>query len=351
MSAALFDKHGRSVYGSQTGYTPTTNHAAEYINVPPAPDPPIVIGATDDDDVLFKVFRFGNDGDLVADCFVEIAVPQETEAEDALDLVESVSVKIGGEVVDRHPVSWLRAGLFVPSAKREAYEEMRKFEKTASETKVAIFPLAFWFCRSPGQALPLVAISRQHVEIEIELADVPGSRFADVQLVGNMIYADDAERSALIDAPRSVLIDTVQTSEFDIPPDVLRFDCRPNLRGPVKCVYMSTCADISGAAMFVNGVQRFGTRSSAFWRNASTFWSSGDGKLPAGMYAIPMCADAWVHQPSGAMNCSALESLDLRIDLRTMPVAQETLTVFATSYNFLRIANGFVTILGPHHVG
>jgi hypothetical protein len=216
-----------------------------------------------------------------------------------------------------------------------------------SDAKIARLPLAFWFCRSPELALPLAAITKQHVEIEVEFSD--GVRVSDTVLVANMVYVDDDERASLSDVPRSLLIDTVQVSEFDVPPSVPRFDSRPNFRGQVKCVYFSTEAPIEGASLLVNGVQRFGTRSAAFWGTASTFWN-GRGPMPPGTYAIPLCADPWSHQPTGAMNCSLLEKVDLRVDLRTPLEEPVSLTVFGFGYNFLRIVGGVATLLGPRMI-
>lgn len=330
------------MYGSNTGYVRITNHAAEYLSVPLAP-----ADATTDDDSA-RTFRFGNDGDLVADCYLEVAILAESDAKTVFDVVDAVTVRVGGEVVDRHPAAWLRAGLFVPPGSRGSYESLTTFAPPApgaeTETETAVLPLAFWFCREPGMALPLVAISKQHVEIEVEFAE--GARVADAVLVANMVYADDDERASLVDVPRSVLIDAVQVSEFDVPPSVARFDCRPNFRGPVKCVYFATDAPVAGSSLLFNGVQRFGTRSAAFWNAASTFWN-GRGAMPEGVYAIPLCADPWSHQPTGATNCSLLEKVDLRVDLAAPLEESVPLTVFGLGYNFLRVSDGRATLLGP----
>lgn len=331
------------MYGSLTGYKLITNHAAEFLNVPHAP-----ADATTDDD-LTSTFRFGNDGDLVSDCFLEVTIPSDSEPTSVVDLVYSVTLRIGGEVIDRHPGSWLKSGLFVPRGSRDSYATMTTFAAPSADadTKVATLPLAFWFCRSPDLALPLAAITKQHVEIEVEF--VEGARVLDAELVANMVYVDDDERAAIADVPRSLLIDTVQVSEFDIPTAVSRFDSRPNFRGQVKCVYFSTEAPIVGASLLVNGVQRFGTRPAAFWGSASTFWNDR-GPMQPGTFAIPLCADPWSHQPTGATNCSLLEKVDLRVDMAATLEESVPLTVFGFGYNFLRIADGRATLLGPRMI-
>ena len=343
ISGALFDRKGRPVYGALAGYERVTNHAAEFMNVPRAP-----ADATTDDD-LTKTFRFGNDGDLVSDCFLEVAIPAESGPTNVVDIVHGVTLRIGGEVIDRHTGAWMKAGLFVPRGSRESYETMTTFASPPadSDTKVATLPLAFWFCRSPDLALPLTAITKQHVEIEVEF--VEGARVLDAELVANMVYVDEDERATIVDAPRSLLIDTVQASEFDVPTATTRFDSRPNFRGPVKLVCFSTPAPVAGASLLFNGVQRFGTRSADFWGAASTFWN-GRGAMPGGMYAMPLCADPWSHQPTGATNASLLEKIDLRIDL-TSPLDETVpLTVLGLGYNFLLIKDGRAALLGPRTV-
>lgn len=341
-SAAVFDARGASVFAPR-GYSRISNFAGEVMRVPRCPE-----SERGDGDDRDRVFRFENSGDLVGECFLEVAVVGEPPPDlRAALLLDVASLEIGGEVVDAQPGRWIDAAPFLATAQREAVARLGSFEPDAArETWTAFVPLPFWFCRSPDQALPLVAASRQHVEVRIEFA--PGARVAGADLYANMIYVDEHERRGLLSRPQSRLIERVQLAEFDAPPGTERFDARLNLRGLVKCIFFEASgSDVAAASLLINGVQRFGPMPSRFWSAGSLLWSSPDRcALPPGMHAMPLCTAPWSSQPTGAMNCSLLERIDLRLDLcGARAEAGAEVRVYAWGYAFLRIADGRVALI------
>ena len=93
-----------------------------------------------------------------------------------LKLISQVSVEIGGQQIDKHYSDWLYIWneLSLPIGKRFAWEQMVGADQdTTGEygltTGVTLFiPLEFWFCRTIGLALPLIALQYHEVKLKIE---------------------------------------------------------------------------------------------------------------------------------------------------------------------------------------
>ena len=97
-------------------------------------------------------------GDLVNRMWLEIDAPAGNfSAGTGYDLIKFVTVEIGGSRIDRHFGKWMKVAdeLRCEPGKRSALDQC--VNTSASTTKVRI-PLSFWFCKEPGQALPLIAL-------------------------------------------------------------------------------------------------------------------------------------------------------------------------------------------------
>jgi hypothetical protein len=95
-------------------------------------------------------------------------------------MIKYVEVECNGIVVDRHYGEWMH--LFSSLVTRNIYDdgfnkmignvsELTDFSETKDEY-ILYVPLYFWFCRSPGQALPLVSLQFSSVKINIELFEL-----------------------------------------------------------------------------------------------------------------------------------------------------------------------------------
>ena len=130
-------------------------------------------------------------------------------------LIQSCEVQIGGQRIDKHYSDWLQiwSQLTVPAEKRDGYNRMignvmelcgcpdhPSFNASSqnliyNRSAYRIFvPLQFWFCRSPGMALPLIALPYHEVKLMIRLNDarnliIPGS-------INTSDYVDSYDSSA-----------------------------------------------------------------------------------------------------------------------------------------------------------
>jgi hypothetical protein len=136
-------------------------------------------------------FSLSRTGDLISKMYFEFDLP-ELASEDNSNrltwipnvgeyLIQEVEIMIGGMVVDRHFGEWLHiwSELTVPQTQRAGYMRMignRKELLWPDEnsylvpgTKVTV-PLQFWFCRSYGMALPIIAMEHSDIKVNVTLA-------------------------------------------------------------------------------------------------------------------------------------------------------------------------------------
>ena len=123
-------------------------------------------------------------GDLVGDMFL-VAQPTQTTAAAltstnanfdmnwvAERAIERVELFIGGQLIDRHQQTWFRlyAEVFLADTKKMDYGRLTSSSiannvGTTSPGKVFL-PLLFFFNRSPGLYLPLIALQYHEVRID-----------------------------------------------------------------------------------------------------------------------------------------------------------------------------------------
>lgn len=105
-------------------------------------------------------------GDLITDVILEITLKKDTSKGastyyPAEALIQDIELEIGGQRIDKHYASWFRVydSLFRKNQEKEQYRRMTDFVDGEANATVKRFylPLIFFFNRSPGMALPLIA--------------------------------------------------------------------------------------------------------------------------------------------------------------------------------------------------
>ena len=117
-------------------------------------------------------------GDLLGDCWLESVMTRAstgTTFYPAEALCKSITVELGGQQLDKITATWMRVydNLYRnTNTDREAYKGMTDFVdgESTGTAKRFFTPLLFWFCRSPGNYLPLIAL--QHTAARKSI--VPG---------------------------------------------------------------------------------------------------------------------------------------------------------------------------------
>jgi hypothetical protein len=126
--------------------------------------------------------QISRNGDLINRAYLEVTLPAMTGSNKfvnyiGLRLLKSVTIEIGGQQIDKHYSDWLYIWneLSLPIGKRYAWEQMVGVDQditsdtSLTTTGVTLFvPLEFWFCRTIGLALPLIALQYHEVKLKIE---------------------------------------------------------------------------------------------------------------------------------------------------------------------------------------
>ena len=105
-------------------------------------------------------------GDLLGDMWLEAVMTRGTGATfyPAEQLCKSITVELGGQQLDKLTATWYRVydNLYRNNvSERNAYKSMTDFVdgEVDGTTKRFFVPVLFWFCRSPGNYLPLIALN------------------------------------------------------------------------------------------------------------------------------------------------------------------------------------------------
>lgn len=137
-----------------------------------------------------------NNGDLIMDMYLIIKLPyvrEFTQTNGEVDhitkfawarkigfaIVNLIEIEIGGKVIDRHYGEWLNIWNELVGKTYDRgldllignVDELYNFTNGKNEYTLYI-PISFWFCRSSGLALPLVALLYSEVKVNLELNDL-----------------------------------------------------------------------------------------------------------------------------------------------------------------------------------
>ena len=270
---------------------------------------------------------------------------------------------------------------------------------TGFAPKRAFIPMAFWFCKNPGLALPLIALQYHEVKFNVNFA--PISSFAvspdetitvnlsSVAVYADYVYLDTTERRQFAQNAHEYLIDQLQVqTEGGTSSTSTSETIRLNFNHPVKeLVWCGTPVGVSNdtpyygtdivttggatpqpiigsiptstsddhnqpsqsslkAKIVLNGTDRFTERHiTYFTRNQIWDCHTGFGATAnydsIGVYSFALRPEE--HQPSGTCNFSRIDTAQLvfnNASINGEPAGVNALTVFAVNYNVLRIMSG-----------
>lgn len=336
-------------------------------------------------------------GDLITDVFLEVTLKKSGATfYPAEALISDIELEIGGQRIDKHYADWFRVydALFRKDAEAVQYRRLTDFVDGEASGAVKRFylPLIFFFNRSPGLALPLIALQYHEVKLNIQLAsavDGVSSSDADltVQCYVDYVYLDTDERRRFAQVSHEYLIQQLQFTgdesvtisasdsrsqnvrlNFNHPTKFLAWVFKGSKHGQYTSIptadyanvgtYAEALAPLKSAKLQLNGHDRFSERKGSYF-NMVTPWQTLKTRTPAGVYLYSFSLKPDEHQPSGSCNFSRIDNATLSISLKTASangttvanVAAEDVTlsgatsltalkVFAENYNVFRIMSG-----------
>ena len=260
------------------------------------------------------VATISRNGDLVHKMYLQIDVGGGFAERSILDLIDDVTVEIGGQSIDKQSGAFMMAwnelthtcgvttraaagGGFGTPAVGTAGTLFQKMSGSVVVFNQSRFvPLNFWFCKNAGLALPLIALQYHEVKVILNhtLTTAYGDNVTDNRLWVDYIYLDTDERRRFAQVSHEYLIEQVQeqilqTGDGD---HTLRFN------HPVKeLIWFATATDIDVGSprvtlpvvqhsdlpeatytLKLNGHDRFSARPHTYFSRVQVYQHhSGDG--------------------------------------------------------------------------
>ena len=293
-------------------------------------------------------FTLSRQGDMVS--YIYLRKPTN---EDLLTQIDYVKLKIGGQEIikmtggtkgDLH--KW---GIVTPNS-------IGKELEAVNDNIQNIQPLHFWFCDYYGAALPLCALSYHDVDVEIKWATGAG---ATIEAWANMIWLDNKEREYFVQSPKLMyLIDQWQNSDpiggdsgattagtrnrmdlnFNHPVKTLLVDVDQSIGVPFAPATYTDKIKLTTSGVEISKLAQDQMVKSLYWHNPNGV-IQGLGAGVNNYPIIPFALNLGSNQPSGTLNFSRLENVQLSCDSNlTGNTASSTVT--AVSTNVLIIRNG-----------
>ena len=358
-------------------------------------------------------------------------------------LIDEISLEIGEQEIDKQTGEWMQvwSSLTTTASQRDTLNNMigrvdglnlPSLAPQGSSCSVGNYkfgaaklyiPLQFWFNKNPGLYLPLLAMQYNPIRINLKLKDLASlidksllgekcasiqpinTSIVDFQMWGDYVYLDTEERRRFVANTHEYLIEQIQYSpRGSIPEGINTHNIRLEFNHPLREIiwllrrkvmettnewfnWGSTSAHEAGlsrdmlqdATLQVDGYDRFDTRDSGYFRLVQPFQYHTTTDVKQFIYLYSFALRPEEMQPSGSLNASRIDNMNLIVNLRpdtNEPVTigfdingkqvpandptairevvnpayipnrgQSDIIVYAKNHNVLRIVNGFAGLL------
>jgi hypothetical protein len=304
-------------------------------------------------------------------------------------LIEEISLEIGEQEIDKQTGEWMEiwSTLSTSAGQKDALNNMLGRVDGLNQPPIVIpaptcsvggykygaiklyIPLQFWFNKNPGLYLPLLAMQYHPIRINMKirgLADMMSNsvlsdscstvqpqpaKIVDLRLWGDYVYLDTEERRRFVANTHEYLIEQIQyTPQVSLPKEVNIHNIRLEFNHPLRELiwvlqrdvmktshewfnFGSTSAFESGisrdllqdATLQVDGYDRFDTRDAGYFRLVQPYQYHTSTDVKKFIYTYSFALRPEDMQPSGSLNASRIDNMNLMINLR--PDSNEPLTL------------------------
>jgi hypothetical protein len=273
-------------------------------------------------------------------------------------------------------------------------------------------PLQFWFNKNPGLYLPLLALQYHPIRINLKLRplsqlikfydsacqsggacgnppELEVAKIIEFRMYGDFVNLDTEERRRFVSNSHEYLIEQIQyTPNISIPDKtttatvsldfnhplreviwVIQRDCMGTVNEWFNYSPVSTFLKEAGnptinmlqqALIQLDGYDRFEVRDAGYFRLVQPYQHHTNVPTDTFIYCYSFAIRPEELQPSGSLNASRIDSMNLQIALRPDPPGTLTnqddpryvpkrgnahIRVYTTNHNVLRIVNGFGGLL------
>lgn len=304
-------------------------------------------------------------------------------------LIEEISLEIGEQEIDKQTGEWMQiwSSVTTPASQRDALNNMvgrvdgLNLPPTSippelcsvgtykyGATKLYV-PLQFWFNKNPGLYLPLLAMQYHPIRINVKLRDLASmiannnlaagcatvqpmpTKITEIRMWGDYVYLDTEERRRFVSNTHEYLIEQIQyTPKISLPEGINTHNVRMEFNHPLREIFWVVQRDImqtthewfnfgsssayepgqsrdmlQDATLQVDGYDRFDARDSGYFRLVQPYQyhTTTDVKQFIYMYSFALRPEDM--QPSGSLNASRIDNMNLVVNLR--PDTNQPLTL------------------------
>ena len=379
--------------------------------------------------IKFKIPQ--NQGDLLKTLSVKMTLPEIPGSPVYVEsvghaIIDHVDLIIGGTIVQRLYSDYLQiySEHNVTQTKQKALEQLigkyslRTSDKLVGEVVTGggipnrgiiitgtlgassdenfFVDLPFYFYKHPELAIPLCAINKQEVEVEITLrkpeeimVDIDGSRITsppnihikDFKLSTEVVFLDKSERSKMQKMKKDYIITQVQQNVFDVGVGIKKGTFKLDFRNPVKELYFViqrqgtrgngvshgnfvTPFDYDNTALTVDNkrilyenldyltlqfdgqdiiTQETGTV--LFLKAVQAAIHHSKTQLIRRFYSYSFALQPEAVYPTGQVNMSNVKEQILHLSLTSCPDFARQIRVYAVNHNILRVGEGIAESL------
>lgn len=372
-----------------------------------------------------------NQGDLLKTLSIKMTLPEIPGTPLYIEsvghaIIDHIDLIIGGTIVQRLTSDYLQiySEHNVTQTKQKALEQLigkyplRTTDRKVSEVTVGgitgntgiiihgtlgadsdenfFVDLPFYFYNHPELAIPLCAIKKQEVEVEVTLrraedlmvtlsggrvTSPPEIHIKDFQLCTEVVFLDTAERKKMEKMKRDYIITQLQENVFDVGPGVNEGRFHLDFRNPVKELFFviqrqGRTGDGVTQGNFVTPFDYDNTALTVdnkriLYENLDHLTLSFDGEdiitPETGTVLFLKAVQAAIHHsktqlirrfysysfalqpeesyPTGQINLSNIKEQTLNIKLTSCPNFSRQIRVYAHSHNILRVGEGIAKTL------
>jgi len=354
-----------------------------------------------------------NQGDLIKTLSVKVTLPALTSSYNigyiesiGHALIEYADIIIGGEVVQRITSDYLQiySEHNFTQTKQKALEKLiGKYSLRTSATQVSdssiigflgkasteqqyFIDLPFYFYRNPKLAIPICAITKQEVEIEIKLRDYTDliidtsdgtyksltykPSITNFQLCSEIVFVDICERVKIKTTKRDYTITQLQQNVFDIDQNVSTGKFKLSFINPVKELYFIiqrknvTPFDYDNTLLISNDklvlyenldylnltldgedIITEETGNVIFLKAVQGAIHHSKTQLIRRFYSYSFACEPEKWYPTGQVNFSLTKEQIINLSMTPCVASARQFRVYALSYNILRVNEGIAQTL------
>lgn len=274
-----------------------------------------------------------------------------SQAHDIYNYIDEIGIFIGNTLCDKHTSQYMKLQneLTIPNHKKDAFKYLTNVVTNASitppNTKLRV-PLSLWFSKHPQNALPLISLRDDEVNIYVKFSDALPTVLG-ASLWTDFIFLTDEQRQTQAISSHEFLFEQMQTTgSHELTPsangaeDIIRMD----FNHPVKELYWQLDDNnhdkLTTALIKFEHHDRFVERDADYFATIQRYQHHGTSAAATDkkiyIYSFAIHPDDL--QPTGTINFSQINKATLH--LKGTYSGTPTCTAFATNYNILKIQNG-----------